>query len=73
MATLPDRLSRRSLIAGAASAAALPALAAPTGGAWTRDAYMEAMRKSGRPVDLSQAQFDAIQARKPAAMKRIED
>ena len=33
---------------------------------------MEAMRKSGRPVDLTQGQFDAIQARKPAAMKRIE-
>lgn len=33
---------------------------------------MEAMAKSGRPVDLSDTQFNAIQARKPAAMKRIE-
>jgi protein-L-isoaspartate(D-aspartate) O-methyltransferase len=33
---------------------------------------MEAMAKSGRPVDLTDAQFNAIQARKPAAMKRIE-
>ena len=33
---------------------------------------MEAMRKSGRPLELSDAQFNAIQARKPAAMKRIE-
>lgn len=33
---------------------------------------MEAMRKSGRPTDLTDAQFDAIQARKPAAMRRIE-
>nr|WP_283949581.1 protein-L-isoaspartate O-methyltransferase [Limobrevibacterium gyesilva] len=33
---------------------------------------MEAMAKSGRPVDLTEAQFQAIQARKPAAMKRIE-
>jgi protein-L-isoaspartate(D-aspartate) O-methyltransferase len=48
-----------------------PALAAPEV-TWTREAYMEAMRKSGRPVELSQAQFDAIQARKPAAIKRIE-
>ena len=31
-----------------------------------------AMRASGRPVNQTQAQFDAIQARKPAAMKRIE-
>ena len=30
------------------------------------------MRASGRPVSLTDAQFDAIQARKPAAMKRIE-
>ena len=30
------------------------------------------MRESGRPVSLSDAQFDAIQKRKPAAMKRIE-
>ena len=29
------------------------------------------MRRSGRPVDLTQAQFDAIQARKPAAIARI--
>lgn len=33
---------------------------------------MEAMRKSGRPVELSEAQFNAIQARKPGAMRRIE-
>ena len=30
------------------------------------------MRKSGRPVDLTEAQFQAIQARKPAALRRIE-
>ena len=29
------------------------------------------MRASGRPVDLSDAQFDAIQARKPAAIAQI--
>ena len=33
---------------------------------------MEAMRKSGRPTDLTEGQFNAIQARKPAALKRIE-
>jgi len=70
-----DLLTRRCLLAatGASLAApwiARPALAADT--AWTRAAYMEAMAKSGRPVDLSEAQFQAIQARKPAAMKRIE-
>ena len=30
------------------------------------------MLASGRPVSLTQQQFDAIQARKPAAMKRID-
>jgi protein-L-isoaspartate(D-aspartate) O-methyltransferase len=33
---------------------------------------MDAMAKSGRPVDLTDAQFQAIQARKPAAMQRIQ-
>jgi len=58
------------LLTAAAAPFAGKAMAAP--GAWTREAYMEAMRKSGRPVDLTDAQFDAIQARKPAAMRRIE-
>ncbi len=78
-------LTRRSLIAAAgtslfvpqafaANAAASPdaPIAAPAATAWTRAAYMEAMAKSGRPVDLTEAQFQAIQARKPAAMKLIE-
>jgi protein-L-isoaspartate(D-aspartate) O-methyltransferase len=56
-----------------ASAAALcgvrPASAAS---AWTREAYETAMHASGRPVSLTDAQFNAIQARKPAAMRLIE-
>jgi protein-L-isoaspartate(D-aspartate) O-methyltransferase len=39
---------------------------------WTHEAYVAAMAASGRPVNQNQAQFDAIQARKPAAMKLIE-
>jgi protein-L-isoaspartate(D-aspartate) O-methyltransferase len=49
--------------AGSARAAATP---------WTRTAYQHAMQASGRPVSLTDAQFDAIQNRKPAAMKLIE-
>jgi protein-L-isoaspartate(D-aspartate) O-methyltransferase len=30
------------------------------------------MARSGRPVELSEAEFDAIQARRPAALRRIE-
>ena len=57
--------------AAVAMTASLPARAA-TGAGWTREAFESAMRKSGRPVDLSDVQFDAIQARKPAAIARIE-
>ena len=72
-------LTRRELIA--ASLLAAPALAAPAilrparaadAPAWNRKAYEAAMAASGRPVELTDAQFDAIQARKPAALKRIE-
>jgi protein-L-isoaspartate(D-aspartate) O-methyltransferase len=56
------------------SAAGALALARPTRAAtaWTRDVYQAAMIASGRPVSLTDAQFDAIQKRKPAAMKHIE-
>ena len=79
MARAGGAISRRGLIAGAvALAASHPALSAPGSAAgstpapWTHDGYVAAMRASGRPVNQTQAQFDAIQARKPAAMKRIE-
>jgi len=69
-------ITRRGLISAAALAAAAPALPqaarAATGGPWTLAAYEKAMEQSGRPVSLTEAQFQAIQARKPAAMKRIE-
>ncbi len=71
MASIPN-LTRRSLLAGAAAlpfAGVAEAASAP----WTREAFETAMRQSGRPVDLTDAQFQAIQARKPAALKRIED
>ena len=72
MAALPN-LSRRALL-GTAACAAATAAAAPRASAaspWTREAFEDAMRRSGRPIDLSQSQFDAIQARRPAAMARI--
>ena len=68
MAAIPD-LTRRALIAGAA---ALPFAASAAPAPWTREAYLEAMRRSGRPTDITEAQFNAIQARKPGAMRRIE-
>ena len=68
---MTNALTRRSLLA-ATGAALLPLAARADTPEWTRAAYMEAMGKSGRPVDLSEAQFQAIQKRKPAAMKLIE-
>jgi protein-L-isoaspartate(D-aspartate) O-methyltransferase len=68
-------LTRRGFVAGAAAtatASALPRPAAATAAPWTRDAYLAAMEASGRPTRISQAQFDAIQRRKPIALKRIE-
>ncbi len=38
---------------------------------WTKSAFEQAMKESGRPVSLPAAPFDAIQKRKPAAMQRI--
>jgi protein-L-isoaspartate(D-aspartate) O-methyltransferase len=73
-------ITRRGLIAAAAATTVAPsigrfgaALSAPATPVWTRAAYEQAMHESGRPVSLTDAQFDAIQKRKPAAMKRIEE
>ena len=71
MAAISHHLTRRTVLAGALAAPFAGSVQAAMPG-WTRDAYMEAMRKSGRPTDLTEAQFQAIQARKPAAMQRIE-
>ncbi|MBW6400590.1 protein-L-isoaspartate O-methyltransferase [Roseomonas sp. HJA6] len=66
-------LSRRPLLLGALGALAAPPLArAQSSTAWTRDAYLAAMRASGRETNISEQTFAAIQARKPAAMRRIE-
>ncbi|WP_298281426.1 protein-L-isoaspartate O-methyltransferase [Acidocella sp.] len=77
-------LSRRGVIAGLGASLAAPALAdnaapalptpaTPNAKPWTLQAFEAAMAASGRPVSLTQAQFDAIQARKPAAMAAISD
>ncbi len=60
------------MIAAAAATAFAGAARAATAGGWTREAYELAMRRSGRPVSLTDAQFQAIQSRKPAAIKAID-
>ncbi len=67
--------TRRGLIASAAAATLLrpgSAGAAANAASWTKAAYEQAMKDSGRPVSLTDGQFDAIQKRRPAALKRIE-
>jgi protein-L-isoaspartate(D-aspartate) O-methyltransferase len=68
--TSPLVLSRRGLVAAAAAMSLVRPARAVT--PWTRQAYENAMEKSGRHVSLTDDQFDAIQKRKPAAMRMIE-
>ncbi len=66
-------ITRRPLLLGALGAlAAPPVLHAQGSPAWNREAYLTAMRASGRETTMSEQTFAAIQARKPAAMRRIE-
>jgi protein-L-isoaspartate(D-aspartate) O-methyltransferase len=46
--------------------------AVDAGTGWTRAAYEAAMRASGRAVSLTDEQFNAIQARRGPALKRLE-
>ncbi|WP_245903707.1 protein-L-isoaspartate O-methyltransferase family protein [Humitalea rosea] len=64
-------LHRRAILLGVLAAPALARAETTAPDAWTREAYLKAMRDSGRPVEISEAGFRAIQARKPAMMERI--
>jgi protein-L-isoaspartate(D-aspartate) O-methyltransferase len=78
---VPTAPTRRGLIAAAlATPLATPlaspfvaraAAAAEPPAAWTLADYEAAMAASGRPAHISEAEFDAIQKRKPAAMALI--
>ena len=70
MAQHTGPFTRRGLIAAAAAAGLVPPARAAT--SWTRAAYESAMRESGRTATLTDQQFDAIQKRKPAALRRID-
>ncbi len=73
MAPFDSTITRRGLISAAtASAFVSSAHAAANAAQWTKADYEKAMKESGRPVSLTDGQFDAIQKRRPAALKRIE-
>ncbi len=59
--------------ASAAKPATLTVPSTPNGQPWTKEAFETAMAASDRPVNLTDAQFNAIQARKAPAMKLIAD
>ncbi|MDQ0464938.1 protein-L-isoaspartate(D-aspartate) O-methyltransferase [Caulobacter ginsengisoli] len=77
-----QQAASKDVVSAAGKAPATAPAAAPTPGApapaftpnpnWTKDAFEAAMAASGRPTQISQAVFDAIQARKPAALATIE-
>ena len=70
MAASFSTITRRGVIASAgALCLARTARATST---WNLSAYETAMRASGRQVSLTEAQFDTIQKRKPAALKLID-
>ena len=78
MAGQSGYLTRRTLMGAAAALPLLPGAASAAAGAvpsvpplWTREQFEAAMAASDRPCTLTQAQFDAIQARRPAALARI--
>ena len=70
MAASFSTITRRGVIASA-GALCLARTARATS-AWNLSAYETAMRASGRQVSLTEAQFDTIQKRKPAALKLID-
>ena len=55
------------------AAAPAPTPATPNGKPWDKAAFEAAMAASGRPLSLTDDQFAAIQAHKPAALKAIAD
>ncbi len=71
LAAAPTSLLAANAVPGPATAPALSTPPTPNGAPWTKAAFETAMAKSGRPVDLTDAQFAAIQARKQPAMKLI--
>jgi protein-L-isoaspartate(D-aspartate) O-methyltransferase len=79
-ATKPAATAAKPAIITTAASAPRPALtppaasvpATPNGQPWTREAFEAAMAAGGRPVSLTDAQFDAIQARRGPALKLIK-
>ncbi len=68
-------IGRRALTLGSvamASMSMVPAARAQAQTGWTRDAYLKAMKESGRPIDVSESAFADIQKRRVTGLKRIE-
>jgi len=55
------------------AASPVTAVTTPNGAPWTKAAFEAAMAASGRPVSLTDEQFNAIQAKRGPALKLIAD
>lgn len=76
MALVSAPITRRGLIGATAATALLGSAQAGNmlvgNAGWIRERYETAMQRSGRPASLTDEQFKAIQDRKPAALKLID-
>lgn len=72
MLTGSASLVATGITAGLSRTANAQAAAVNAGSGWTRDAYLKAMVDSGRKIDCSESQFNGIQTRRAAGLKRVE-
>lgn len=70
-ATASDAATPTVTTSAEAPAAAMRSGVDVAQGGWTLAAYLVAMQAGGRPTDIGQAEFDAIQHRRPAALALI--
>lgn len=68
----PDAPHAQAAPATSVLPGALAAAARTPGAPWTFKTFQEAMRQSGRPTELSEGDFAAVQARKSQALADIE-
>ncbi|MGI3777653.1 MAG: protein-L-isoaspartate O-methyltransferase family protein [Janthinobacterium lividum] len=78
MAGFASDLTRRAALLGAPMLGVLGAArasrAAPVNAeSWTHEEFVSAMRRSGRPIEQSAAEFATIQGRRAAYLARIEE
>jgi protein-L-isoaspartate(D-aspartate) O-methyltransferase len=72
MITGSASLVATGITAGLSRTANAQTAAVNAGSGWTRETYLKAMADSGRKIDCSESQFNSIQTRRAAGLKRVE-